>query len=150
MGSSWRRKDLGTIQSINVLAYRSSIEDGGWQKCCGHLRTDSSLIVQNWKCSRKGFRAEAKNLFFIFFKDRGHSEIVRLRWGNYFYYFISRKGNLQKNISPPLGVIRQAIYLSTNISPLPGVPNLYKHPSFRRKHFSLRLISSGGKMDRMP
>src|SRR5690606_18624845 len=37
-----------------------------------------------------------------------------------------------------------------NISPLPGVHNLYKQPSFRRKSFSPRLISSGGKMGRMP
>gem|GEM_PF-5114759 len=29
-------------------------------------------------------------------------------------------------------------------------PYLYKQPSFRRKSFSLRLISSGGKMERMP
>ncbi|WP_313260367.1 hypothetical protein [Sphingobacterium sp.] len=36
------------------------------------------------------------------------------------------------------------------MSPLEGVSNLYKQPFFRRKSFSNRLISSGGKMDRMP
>jgi len=29
--SSWRRKDLGSVQTLIVLAYSSSIEDGGWQ-----------------------------------------------------------------------------------------------------------------------
>ncbi|MGX1639993.1 hypothetical protein [Sphingobacterium sp.] len=36
------------------------------------------------------------------------------------------------------------------MSPLPGVLNLYKQQSFRRKSFSNRLISSGGEMERMP
>ena len=30
----------------------------------GHLRTDSSLIVQNWKCPREGFRAQRRIYFF--------------------------------------------------------------------------------------
>ena len=58
--------------------------------------------------------------------------------------------DFQKNISPTLWVIRRESNFSIKISPLPGVSNLYKHSSFRRKHFSLRLISSGGKMERMP
>ncbi len=49
------------------------------------------------------------------------------------------KGNLQKNISPLLGVIRWAIRFSTKISPTLWV--FYKHQPFRRKPFSLWLIS---------
>src|SRR5690606_29114667 len=54
----------------------------------------------------------------------------------------------QKNISPTLWVIRLTIRFSTKMSPLPGVPSLYKQPSFRSK-FSNRIITSGGEMDRM-
>ena len=35
-------------------------------KCSGHLRTDSSLIVQNWKCSWERFRAQ-RRIYFLFF-----------------------------------------------------------------------------------
>jgi len=55
-----------------------------------------------------------------------------------------------KNISPPLGVIRQTKHPSTKIPPLTGVPNFYKHLPFQRKPFSTRLISNGGKRERMP
>ncbi|WP_313512354.1 hypothetical protein [Sphingobacterium sp.] len=44
--------------------------------------------------------------------------------------------DFQKNISPTLWVFRSTIRFSTKMSPLPGVPNLYKQPSFRRKPFS--------------
>ncbi|WP_185212476.1 hypothetical protein [Sphingobacterium mizutaii] len=57
---------------------------------------------------------------------------------------------MQNNISPLLGVgllIGQIFY--KDITPS-KVPNLYKHPFFQRKSFSLRLISNGGKMERMP
>ncbi|WP_313190719.1 hypothetical protein [Sphingobacterium sp.] len=36
------------------------------------------------------------------------------------------------------------------VSPLPGVPNLYKQPSFRRKSFSTYLNSLAEKMERIP
>src|SRR5690606_36297026 len=42
------------------------------------------------------------------------------------------------------------MHTSIKISPLTGVPNFYKHLPFRRKPFSPRLISNGGKMERMP
>src|SRR5690606_5178952 len=47
-------------------------------KCCGHLRTDSSLIVQNWIFMR-GIQSAAKNLFFIFFKDYCSSRNRKMR-----------------------------------------------------------------------
>src|SRR5690606_17072553 len=46
-------------------------------KCSGHLRTDSSLIVQNWKCPREGFRAQRRIYFLFFLRIAVHPEIVR-------------------------------------------------------------------------
>ncbi len=138
--SPWGTKGIGSIQTMIELANRSSIFDERWQQVVGHLRTDSSLIVQNWKCLRDGFRAQ-RRIYFYFFKGWCHCEIVR--WANYFLLLYVLKGNWQKNISPPLGVIRWVIRFSTKISPTLWV--FYKHQSFLRKPFSLRLISLAEK-----
>jgi len=55
-----------------------------------------------------------------------------------FFIALGKKGNLQKNISIPLGVIRYSNSFSTKISPTLWV--FYKHQPFRRKPFSLWLI----------
>ena len=91
-----RKKGLGTLQTIFVLTYYppNHVNNHGviltqegsrnntnyfcisvqvlnlrfrMTKCSGHLRTDSSLIVQNWIYLR-GIQSAAKNLFFIFLR----------------------------------------------------------------------------------
>jgi len=59
-----------------------------------------------------------KNLFYIFLKDRGHRN---RKMRKLFLYFTPKKENLQKNISPPIGVKFLAIYLIQAIN---------KHPSW--------------------
>ncbi len=141
-----RRKDLGTIQSVNVLANRaslvlatrSSIEDGWWQDLYGAFTYRFFTNRSELEMRLGGIQTGAKNLFF--FKDCS-SWAARTN-----YFFLNKK--FQKNISPSLGVFPFSPHPSTKILPLPGV--FHKHQPFRRKPFSLRLISSGGKMDRMP
>ncbi len=62
---------------------QSSIENDRVMR--GENPTDSSLIVQNWKCPREGFRAKRRIYFLLFYAG---------------------KGDLLKNISPLPGVIR--------------------------------------------
>ena len=54
-GVKLRHDFLGTPQTMIEIANRSSIFDGWWQDRLGDLRTDSSLIVQNCKCTKIGF-----------------------------------------------------------------------------------------------
>src|SRR5690606_7685337 len=91
-------------------------------------------------------------------------QVLHLRWrmtrsrGGDPYRFFTDRSELEMNsvrifrkiFHPRCGLTEGGSNFFIKISPLPGVSNLYKHSSFRRKHFSLRLISSGGKMDRMP
>jgi len=79
--SSWRRKDLGTVQSISALANRSSIFDGEWQNGMDiYVQILHSSFRIGSVPERDSERSEES--IFYFFKDRCHPEIVR--WGNYF------------------------------------------------------------------
>ena len=143
--SPWGTNGLGSIQTMIELANRSSIFDGRWQQVVGHLRTDSSLFVQNWKCLREGFKAQRRIYFLYFFKKS--LSLRNRKMSKLFLIALGKKGNLQKNISPPLGVIRWVIRFSTKMSPTLWV--LYRHQSFCRKPFSLWLISLA-ELERMP
>src|SRR5690606_1700307 len=82
----------------------------------GHLRTDSSLIVQNWKPPERDSERSEESIFFVFLRCLSS-------WAPRTHCF---EKVFQKKISPTLWVY-------------------YKHQIFLRKPFSLRLISLAEK-----
>ncbi len=76
-------------------------------KCSGHCRTDSSLIVQNWKCPREGFRSK-RRIYLYFLRI---VVIVNRKMRKLFIIVHFRNGDFQKKISPPLGNALKCCFL---------------------------------------
>ena len=77
--SPWGTKGLGTIQTMIALANRFYTFGVEWQDQSGEKHTDSSLIVQNSKYPREGFRAQRRIYFLFYYKKTGSFRNRKMR-----------------------------------------------------------------------